>query len=143
MLGYWKTNNTQKRDWAKNNREEGEEDRNAKVIMERKREMIFHTFSDWSCGVMIMFTCRLGPRFGGKKNIWWLLRCSSLLLVTCMNCLSVLILCQRANHLVAFFYSWKSCDGKKCVLVVVDWSYGFFDNFIVFNKFLLNFHRAL
>jgi hypothetical protein len=48
LLGYWKKNNTQKKGWARNNGEEGEGDRSAKVIMERKKEMIFHTFSDWS-----------------------------------------------------------------------------------------------
>jgi hypothetical protein len=50
---------------------------------------------------------------------------------------------SEGNPLSSGFVSSKSCDGKKCVLLVVDWSYGFFDDFIVFNKFLLNFHRDL
>ena len=59
--------------------------------------MNFHFFSDWSCAGMIMFTGRLRSRSGSKRNIWWLFHCT-LLLVTCMKCLSVLILCQRANR---------------------------------------------
>jgi len=51
-------NNT-KKGWTRNNGEEGEGDRTAKVIMERKKEMIFHLISDRSCAVMIMFTGRL------------------------------------------------------------------------------------
>jgi hypothetical protein len=69
LLGYWKTNDT-KKGWARNNGEEEEGDRTAKVIMERKKEMIFHLFSDRSCAVMIMFTGRLRSRSGGKTNIW-------------------------------------------------------------------------
>jgi hypothetical protein len=54
LLGYWKKNNThKKKGWARNNGEEGEGVRNAKVIIERKKEMIFYTFCDWSCAVMI------------------------------------------------------------------------------------------
>jgi hypothetical protein len=88
-----------------NNGEGGEGEGRGEGIMGGKKEMIFHLFSDWSCAIMIMFTGRLRPNFGGKANICWLLRCSSLLLVTSMKCLSVPILCQRANHLVAFFGS--------------------------------------
>jgi hypothetical protein len=60
--------------------------------------MIFHFFSGWSCALMIMFTGRLRSRFGGTRNIWWLFRCSSLLLVTCMKCLAVLTVYQTANR---------------------------------------------
>jgi hypothetical protein len=55
--------------------------------------------------------------------MWWLLRCSSLLLVTCMKCLSALILCQRATHLVALV--GRFVTERNGYWWSLDWGYGF------------------